>query len=141
MNTKNLSRILLTLLAAAMLFAACACAPKPQEKEPSQTTAEDIGQGETVFTLQIIQKDKTEKVYSVHTDSQTVGQALQENDLIAGTESEYGLMVETVCGETLDYNTDHMYWAFYIDGEYAMTGVDSTPAENGRTYRLEATAD
>ena len=49
-------------------------------------------------------------------------------------------MVETVCGETLDYNTDHMYWAFYIDGEYAMTGVDSTPAENGRTYRLEATA-
>ena len=59
MNTKNLSRILLTLLAAAMLFAAYACAPKPQEKEPTQTTAEDIGQGETVFTFQIIKKDKT----------------------------------------------------------------------------------
>ena len=39
---------------------------------------------------------------------------------------------------TLDYDTDGAYWAFYINGEYAMTGVDATSIEAGASYTLKA---
>ena len=53
----------------------------------------------------------------IHTDQETVGAALLELGLIAGEESEYGLFIKTVNGLTADYDTDGVYWAFYIDGE------------------------
>ena len=68
-----------------------------------------------------------------------LGEPLTELGLIAGEESQYGLYVTTVDGETLDYNTDGMYWAFYVDGDYASTGVDTTPITEGATYALTAT--
>ena len=33
-----------------------------------------------------------------------------------------------------------MYWAFYVGGEYAMTGVDQTPFEHDGEYMLKAEA-
>ena len=45
-------------------------------------------------------------------------------------------MVKTVNGITADYNVDRSYWAFYINGEYAMTGVDGTEIKAGDAYRL-----
>ena len=44
--------------------------------------------------------------------------------------------VKKVNGITADYDVDQSYWGFYIDGEYAMTGVDGTSIEEGRIYRL-----
>lgn len=35
---------------------------------------------------------------------------------------------------TADYDKDGVYWAFYIDGEYAMTGVDATNITDGARY-------
>ena len=40
----------------------------------------------------------------------------------------------------LDYETDKMYWVFYVNGEYAMTGVDTTPITEGTAYLLKAEA-
>ena len=56
---------------------------------------------------------------------------------IAGDETEYGLYVKEVNGFVADYDTDGTYWAFYIDGEYAMTGVDQTEITEGSTYTLQ----
>ena len=64
----------------------------------------------------------------------TVGAALLKLGVIAGDDSEYGLYVKTVNGETADYDADGTYWGFYINGEYAMTGVDATTLETGATY-------
>lgn len=63
-----------------------------------------------------------------------MGAALLKLGVIAGDDSEYGLYVKTVNGETADYDTDGTYWGFYINGEYAMTGVDATTLEAGATY-------
>ena len=52
--------------------------------------------------------------------------------------SSYGLYVKTVNGITLDYDTDGMYWAFYINGEYVQTGVDATGVEDGAVYAFRA---
>ena len=47
------------------------------------------------------------------------------------------MYVKTVNGVTVDYDTDGKYWAFYIDDEYAMTGVDSTPITDGSSYTFK----
>ena len=57
--------------------------------------------------------------------------------MIAGDESEYGLYVKTVNGITADYDKDGVYWAFYVNGEYAQTGVDSTSITEGDSYSFK----
>ena len=73
----------------------------------------------------------------MYTDEDNIGAALLGVELIAGEDSAYGLYVKTVDGQEADYDKDGHYWAFYIDGEYAMTGVDSTPIEDGKAYAFK----
>ena len=74
--------------------------------------------------------------FTVKTDAKTVGAALLENALIAGEEDTYGLYIKKVNGITADYDTDKAYWAFYVNGEYAMSGVDSTNIDESAVYSL-----
>lgn len=90
----------------------------------------------TMFTLTVTDQEGTETEILVHTDKETVGEALLEFGLIEGEESEYGLYVKTVNGITVDYDKDGVYWAFYINGEYATSGVDSTVTE-GDVYSFK----
>ena len=99
--------------------------------------ATDIGEGNTEFAFEVVLEDGTTTLYNVHTDEKTVGAALLGVNLIAGDDSEYGLYVKTVDGVTADYDKDGTYWAFYIDGEYASTGVDSTDVVPGSTYSFK----
>lgn len=96
-----------------------------------------LGEGETTFLFTVTDADRNEKVYEIHTDKTVVGDALLELELIAGDAAEYGLYVKTVDGITVDYDTDGKYWAFYINGEYAMTGVDATPITEGEEYAFK----
>ena len=97
-----------------------------------------LGLGETLFTFEVEDKDGTKTVFEILTDEETVGAALMNLNLIAGDEGPYGLYVKTVNGITLDYDTDKLYWAFYINGEYAVTGVDATAPTAGATYAFKA---
>ena len=72
------------------------------------------------------------------TDKKTVGEALLDANLISGENGAYGLYVKTVSGITYDYEKDGKYWAFYINGEYGMTGVDVTDIVEGDFYALKA---
>ena len=100
----------------------------------AKTDVAVLGEGQTVFTFKVVQDDGTENLFEIHTDKTTVGDALVELDLIAGDTTQYGLYVKTVNGVTVDYDTDGKYWAFYVNGEYAMTGVDSTEITAGAEY-------
>ena len=82
-------------------------------------------------------KDGNETNFEIHTDKEIVGEALLDLELIAGDEGEFGLYVKTVNGITADYDVDQTYWAFYVDGEYAMSGVDATTIEDGMTYAFK----
>ena len=77
--------------------------------------------------------------FTIKTDKDTVGAALLEHGLIAGEQGAYGLYIKQVNGITADYDVDQTYWSFYINGEYAMTGVDTTEITEGATYQLEYT--
>ena len=112
-------------------------APADTEAVPADTgKPEELGEGATVFYLDVTDKDNVTSSYAIHTDADTVGAALANLDLIHGDNGLY----DTVFGKTLDWNADHMYWAFYIDGEYAMTGLDETPIAPEGHYALTATA-
>lgn len=119
-------------------------AAKTDAAAPETTTAApdgriELGEGAYTFYLDVTKSDGTTSSYAVHSDAGNVGEPLVKLGLIDGEESQYGLYVKTVDGETLDYNDDGMYWAFYVNGEYAVTGVDATPIEEGATYALTAT--
>lgn len=108
-------------------------------EESPQDTAESISDSAVSFTVVVTDLNGDEQTFTYTSDAQTVGEALLAEGLIAGDESEYGLYVTTVNGITADWATENAYWAFYIDGEYAMTGVDSTELTDGATYSLVKT--
>lgn len=93
-----------------------------------------IGEGQTVFTFEVKDKDGEISLFEVHTDEKTVGSALLNLGLIKGDDGSYGLYVKEVNGITADYEIDGTYWALYVNGVIASTGVDQIEAENGSTY-------
>ena len=103
----------------------------------TQASISVLGTGSTEFGLTVTDQEGGETRFEIHTDKETVGDALLELGLIAGDEGEYGLYVKTVNGITVDYDTDGAYWAFYINGEYASSGVDSTDITEGDSYSLK----
>ena len=114
------------------------------EAAPATTTAApdgrtELGEGAHTFYLDVTKSDGTTSSFVIHSDDQYVGEALTGLELIDGELAGYGMYVTTVDGETLDWDTDGMYWAFYVDGAYASTGVDTTPITEGATYALTAT--
>jgi hypothetical protein len=98
----------------------------------------EFGKGDKVVVVEVKAEDQM-VTFTINTDKDTVGAALLEHELIDGEESQYGLYVKVVNGMVADYDVDQSYWAFYIDGDYAMTGVDTTEINEGATYQLEYT--
>ena len=120
--------ILVVLIAAALIIYFVA-KPKPAE-------------GAKALTIEVVDAQGAATTYEVHTDAEYLRQALEETEglTIEGTESEYGLMVETVNGLTADYATDGAYWAFYVNDSYCEYGVDTQPVNDGEEYSIVYTA-
>lgn len=97
-----------------------------------------LGEGEVSFSLEVTYLDGETESFNISTDKKTVGEALVELDFIDGEQTDLGLYVKEVNGITVDFDKDGKYWAFYIDGEYAMTGVDATDIEAGCSYAFKA---
>jgi hypothetical protein len=98
----------------------------------------EFGSGAKTVVVEVKAEDEM-VTFTIKTDKKTVGEALQEHGLISGEEGPYGLYVKVVNGITADYDVDKSYWSFNINGEYAMTGVDTTEIAEGVTYQLEYT--
>ena len=134
-----MKKILTMLLIMTMAVSAIACGKK-EEASAETKVYEDgavIGEGNTVFELTVVNGDGKEVTLEVHTDKEIVGEALTDTGILAGEEGPYGLYVKTVNGDTYDYEKDGKYWAFYINGEYAQTGVDTTDVEAGAVYTFK----
>lgn len=108
-----------------------------QNDSQTDTEGSVLGEGDTKFDFTVVDQDGEETLFEIHTDKETVGEALQDVGLIEGEEGEYGLFVKTVNGITADYDKDGVYWAFYVNDEYAAEGVDSTKITEGDTYSFK----
>ena len=151
MKNKKFQRILsllvmLALLAAmALTFTACteedvpttdATEESKSDKQPQ--TPSDAEDQKVEFTVEVTKADGTTKTFTVKSDKENVGDALIAEGLIEGEEGAYGWFITKVDGEYHKWEDDGKYWAFYIDGAYASTGVSSTPITAGATYTFKA---
>lgn len=141
-NSKKMMTLLLSMLfVLGVAFAVTGCGEKKEEAAKGETKVyedgEVLGEGEKEFPLTVVNSEGTSVVLEIHTDKEMVGEALLDLGVIAGEDGDYGLYVKTVNGETVDFDKDGKYWAFYINDEYAMTGVDSTEITEGDSYALK----
>ena len=120
-----MKKLISLLLVMVMVLGLVACG----NAEPKATGAS--------FTVIVADLEGKETTFEYTSDKATVGEALVEEGLIKGHDTEYGLYVDEVNGIALDWDKDGKYWAFYINGEYAQTGVDTTNVEDGAVYTFK----
>ena len=136
-----LSVMLCVVLIAAVALTTTGCngnTETPETTTTAQAEVKVLGQGKNKFSFTVVEADGKETEFEINTDKKIVGEALVDLGLIKGDEGPYGLYVKEVNGISADYDKDGVYWAFYIDGEYAPTGVDMTEIETGKAYSFRA---
>ncbi len=85
----------------------------------------------------VIPEEETE-VFTLHTDAEFLSQALEEEKLIVGAESDYGLFITEVNGRKAD-DANQEWWCITKGGEDVYTGADTTPIADGDHYELTLT--
>ncbi len=99
------------------------------------TEDRELGEGALTLKVEVAAEEKS-VTFTIHTDEDTLGAALIENDLVSGEESEFGLYIKFVNGIEADFDKDGSYWSLSKDGEYLMQGADSTAIADGEHYEL-----
>jgi len=138
---RTIKSTLSILLALLFIFTLVSC--NTVEKEglwENATYRKDMefGKGAKTVVVEVKAGDQ-QVIFTVKTDKNTVGEALLEHELIAGEQGPYGLYVKVVNGITADYDVDQSYWAFYVNGAYATSGIELTEITEGTTYQLAYT--
>lgn len=97
--------------------------------------------GSKAITIEVVDDRQGTTAYQLQTDAEFLRQAMEETENLSfsGTESEYGMMVDTVNGLTADYNTNGAYWSFYVNGDYCNYGIDSQPVLDGDNFSIRYT--
>ena len=95
----------------------------------------EFGKGEKTVEVEVKVEEQS-VTFTIHTDADTLGAALLEHELIEGEDSQFGIYVKTVNGILADYDVDKSYWGFYQNGEYLMTGVDTTAIVGGEHFEI-----
>lgn len=122
-----MKKLFAMLLSLVLAFSLCACDAADQSKE---TGGEKIQ-----FSVIVVYEDLKEKIFLYEADGGMLGDILEAEGLIQSEGADDG-MFHTVDGQKADWNEKRSYWAFYVDNEYAMTGIYDTPAEDGQNYKL-----
>lgn len=94
----------------------------------------ETAEGTKAVTVEVTHGDGSTAEFSYQTDLEYLGALLEQEGLITGTPGDYGLFVETVDGETVDYAKDQSWWRLTCNGEDVTTGVDAVVLHDGDRY-------
>lgn len=122
-------RKMVSLIGCIVLAAALAVVFTGCSKAPAEAAGKEIS-----FKVEITDLDGNVTTMDLVSEKATIGEALQEKGILEGEEGAYGLYIKAVNGIELDWDRDQKYWAFYVDGEYALTGADLTELKEGSVY-------
>lgn len=122
-----MKRILSLTLALLMLFAMVFIVSCKEENGDEKT-----------FTFVAVNADGTSKSFEVTTTKNYLADALVEEGIISGEDSQYGLYVTTVNGEYHKWEDDGKFWALYEGDTMASTGASSLEIKDGATYSFKA---
>ena len=135
---KTMSRLTLLLLALAMAFSFVACADVEKTgawESATYTSDKEFGKGAKTVTVLVVAEEQT-LTFTIHTDKETLGDALLEHGLIEGEEGPFGIYIKKVNGILADYDVDQTYWSLTKGGEIMMVGVDGATIADGEQYEL-----
>lgn len=107
-------------------------------EDATEDVATEATQEEITFTVTVVYEDATTEDFAITTTATTLRAALEAEGLIAGTESEYGLYVQTVNNITADESLQQ-WWCLTKGGEMWNNGVDTTEISDGEQYELTLT--
>lgn len=154
---KKHKKIALTLFILQILIFMCACSTDKNTPESTSQSgsvisessslsdnnisskSSEISSGENVsvktilFTV-VVSEDDT-RDFTISTEAATLQEALEQEGLIEGDESSYGLFVTTVDGVTAD-DSKQEWWCLTKDGEEWVNGVSTTEIADGDKYEF-----
>lgn len=95
-------------------------------------------EGSKEITIEVVNQAEESEVYELKTDVEFLRQAMEEAEGLefSGQESEYGMMVEVVNGESAVYDKDRAFWSFMVNGELCNNGIDTQPVEDGDEFQI-----
>ena len=94
-----------------------------------------VAEGEKNIKVRVEHLRKEAAEYQFSTDAEYLRGALEEQGLISGEESDYGLWVQTVDGETADESRQE-WWGFNVNGQRGEYGVETQPVADGDLYEF-----
>ena len=131
MKTRKLFVSIVALVCLAALL--CACSVKLPFGNEAAT-----GEKKT-FTLQIVHADGTTKEQEITTRQVYLANTLFDEKILTEEDALQTGMYTIVDGEEASWEKDQAYWGFYVNGDYAVEGMNTTEIEDGAVYKLEYT--
>ncbi len=98
----------------------------------------ETAKGSKEVFVEVVMPDAETKDFTLRTDAEYLRQALEEQDLIKGTEGDYGLFITEVNGYVAN-DANQEWWCITKDGEDVFTGVDETPIADGDHFEITLT--
>lgn len=97
-------------------------------------------EGSKAITIEVVNKAGESTVYALKTDALYLEQAMEEAKsqglTYEGSQTEYGLTISAINGETADFTVDSAYWSFYVNNDYCNYGVSEQPVEDGDAFQI-----
>ena len=126
-QSKKLKSILITVGALAIVFTAMLLIYQNFKPEPIKGSKE-IG-------IDVVIPEQEPKAFTLKTDAEYLRQALEEANLIKGSESEFGLFISEVNGRIADTSKQE-WWCITKAGAQINNGVDTIAIADGDHYEI-----
>lgn len=134
-----MKKFLSIVLAIVIVFSFAACKNNADLWNNATYTQDTVlGEGSKTVVVKVVVLENTVN-FTINTDADTLGEALIDHKLIEGEDGQFGIYIKKVNGILADYDVDASYWAFTQNGEYMLSGVDTTEILGGETYELKYT--
>lgn len=93
--------------------------------------------GSKAITVEVVTSDDS-KTFNYTTDSEYLADVLLDEQLVSGSESEYGLFITTVNAITAN-DANQEWWCITKDGQMLETGASDTPINDGDKFEITLT--
>lgn len=94
--------------------------------------------GAKTIVINVIHGDQSTKEFKYQTDEAYLGKVIQEEGLVEGENSQYGLFITSVDGEKAD-DSKQQWWCLTKGGAQVNTSADQTPIADGDVFELTLT--
>lgn len=91
--------------------------------------------GEKDIVVEVVTSDDNSQEFKINTDAEFLRQALDEKELIEGSDSDFGFFITGVNGRVAKVDNQE-WWQVTKSGEYLEYGVDDIAIADGDHYEI-----